>query len=92
MQVHQNITPAREVVEMIWRQRDLGVQDDRKRRQSAVVRRFESANPMDSTFHPREIPSTCRIRSFRNSPRRRGGMFEWERALSMMGDMKLSLT
>jgi hypothetical protein len=77
---------------MIWRQRDLGVQDDRKRRQSAAVRRFETENSMDCTFQSRDIPSTCRTRSFGNNPRRCGGMFEWEHALSMMGDLKLSLT
>ncbi|KAF7588350.1 hypothetical protein BBP40_005878 [Aspergillus hancockii] len=32
-----NIRPAREVVEMVWRQHDLGVQDDRKRRRAAAV-------------------------------------------------------
>lgn len=32
-----HIRPAREVVEMVWRQHDLGVQDDRKRRKAAAV-------------------------------------------------------
>ena len=77
---------------MIWRQRDLNLQDDRKRRQSAAARRFEAAKTIDPSFQSRKIPSTCGIQSSKKGPRRCGGMFEWERAMSMMGDLKLSLT
>ncbi|KAL2845261.1 fungal-specific transcription factor domain-containing protein [Aspergillus pseudoustus] len=54
-----NIAPAMEVVQMVWRQRDLAAQDDRKKR-----KRIEK---------PQE-------------------RFEWERAMTMLGNWKLSLT
>ncbi|KAH8689185.1 fungal-specific transcription factor domain-containing protein [Talaromyces proteolyticus] len=87
-----NITPAREVVEMIWRQRDLSVQDDRKRRLSAAARRFGTVNSTKSSYNRPGASSTCQSQYSQSTARRCGGMFEWERAMSMMGGLKLSLT
>ncbi|EEA22308.1 hypothetical protein PMAA_060870 [Talaromyces marneffei ATCC 18224] len=71
-----NITPARQVIEMIWRQRDLGVQDDRKRRHTAAIASgIYDSNTMSSPFTTKGMQS-----------------FEWERAMLMMGGLKLSLT
>ncbi|KAL2866073.1 Zn(II)2Cys6 transcription factor [Aspergillus lucknowensis] len=52
-----NIAPAMEVVQMVWKQRDLDAQDEKKRKRRDMRARFE-----------------------------------WERAMAMMGDWKLSLT
>ncbi|KAL3483507.1 fungal-specific transcription factor domain-containing protein [Aspergillus germanicus] len=54
-----NIAPAMEVVQMVWRQRDLAAQDDRKKRKNNEIKQ---------------------------------GRFEWERAMTMLGNWKLSLT
>ncbi|KAL3451729.1 fungal-specific transcription factor domain-containing protein [Aspergillus insuetus] len=54
-----NIAPAMEVVQMVWRQRDLAAQDDRKRRKNREPKQER---------------------------------FEWERAMKMLGNWKLSLT
>ncbi|KAF2151519.1 hypothetical protein K461DRAFT_280304 [Myriangium duriaei CBS 260.36] len=40
-----NITPAREVVQCVWKQHDLGSQDDRKRRKSAFRRGEQEYEP-----------------------------------------------
>jgi hypothetical protein len=61
---------------MIWRQRDLGVQDDRKRRHTAAM-----------ASGVRDLGSTSS--SF---PTKGVQLFEWERAMLMMGGLKLSLT
>ncbi|KAL4882968.1 fungal-specific transcription factor domain-containing protein [Aspergillus karnatakaensis] len=53
-----NIAPAMEVVQMVWRQRDLAAQDERKRQDKSTI----------------------------------SARFEWERAMTMMGGWKLSLT
>lgn len=74
--VAQNITPARQVIEMIWRQRDLGVQDDRKRRHTAAMAsQVHEVNTMPSSFSTKGMQ-----------------FFEWEKAMMMMGGLKLSLT
>ncbi|RAO73610.1 uncharacterized protein BHQ10_009622 [Talaromyces amestolkiae] len=71
-----NITPARQVIEMIWRQRDLGVQDDRKRRHTAAMAsQVHEVNTMPSSFSTKGMQ-----------------FFEWEKAMMMMGGLKLSLT
>ncbi|KAL2850091.1 fungal-specific transcription factor domain-containing protein [Aspergillus pseudodeflectus] len=54
-----NIAPAMQVVQMVWRQRDLAAQDDRKRQKNNGTRQAR---------------------------------FEWERAMTMLGNWKLSLT
>jgi tellurite resistance protein len=48
-----------EVVQMVWRQRDLAAQDDRKRRKNSEAKKAR---------------------------------FEWEQAMTMLGNWKLSLT
>ncbi|KAL3474346.1 fungal-specific transcription factor domain-containing protein [Aspergillus californicus] len=53
-----NIAPAMEVVQMVWRQRDLSAQDERKPGKKSNMK----------------------------------GRFEWERAMTMLGNWKLSLT
>lgn len=74
--MYKNITPARQVIETIWRQRDLGVQDDRKRRHTAAMASgMHESNTMSSAF-----------------PTKGMQLFEWERAMMMMGGLKLSLT
>lgn len=61
---------------MIWRQRDLGVQDDRKRRHAAAMASgMHDSNSMSSSFSTKGVQT-----------------FEWERAMLMMGGLKLSLT
>ncbi|EED15928.1 hypothetical protein TSTA_010460 [Talaromyces stipitatus ATCC 10500] len=71
-----NITPARQVIEMIWLQRDLGVQDDRKRRHTAAMANgIHDISNVSSSISKKDLP-----------------LFEWERAMKMMGGLKLSLT
>jgi hypothetical protein len=61
---------------MIWRQRDLGVQDDRKRRHAAAMAsEMHESNPISSPLATKGVQ-----------------LFEWERAMMMMGGLKLSLT
>lgn len=61
----QNIAPAKEVVEMVWRQRDLLAEDEGKRQRGDA--------------QPKKDPL-------------RGTRFDWEHAMVMLGDWKLSLT
>lgn len=61
---------------MIWRQRDLGVQDDRKRRHTAAMANgIQESKSTTSSFSTKGMQ-----------------LFEWERAMMMMGGLKLSLT
>ncbi|KAI9846611.1 MAG: hypothetical protein M1837_003852 [Sclerophora amabilis] len=69
-----NLSPARKVVEMVWRQLDLA-QDDRFRDTSSNASR-KPANSGD----------------VKRTPRKRNERYEWERAMAMMGNWKISLT
>lgn len=64
---------------MIWRQRDLGVQDDRKRRAATMA--WNSFPESNTTCKSQDRTSSAGMQ-----------LFEWERAMSMMGGLKLSLT
>ncbi|KAI9740433.1 MAG: hypothetical protein M1834_005013 [Cirrosporium novae-zelandiae] len=76
-----NVTPAREVVEMVWRQRDLAGDDNPKpvRREKGNKRR-KSSN--------QESP----LREWEESSPNVLERYEWERAMEMMGGWKISLT
>jgi hypothetical protein len=89
---------------MVWRQRDLGVQDDRKRRKSAAARlscafgkdkdtELDGSGLVDGDALNFAVPSllACGDQA-RISPSRQVERFEWERAMSMLGGWKLSLT
>ncbi|PGH05605.1 hypothetical protein AJ79_06772 [Helicocarpus griseus UAMH5409] len=90
-----NVTPAREVVEMVWRQRDLAVQDDRKRRKAHYENSGIHGNDINaSDAILSTVMNTLPFQKERNNmrPRRRTKRFEWERAMAMLGGWKLSLT
>ncbi|KAK2807484.1 hypothetical protein FQN51_003311 [Onygenales sp. PD_10] len=98
-----NVAPAREVVELVWRQRDLAVQDDRKRRKAhhrsnANKNEIITGSPSDYLALNAIMNSNADPFSFRaeTDPLRpstkRTKRFEWERAMAMLGGWKLSLT
>lgn len=90
----QNITPAREVVEMVWRQRDLAVQDERKRpkpkpkpgKRSGTKTKARTGRRKTQPMEAIDVPPVGK-QSLGLAKR-----FEWERAMAMMGGWKLSLT
>lgn len=83
---------------MIWRQRDLSVQDDRKRRQSAATRHSNNEDVGRKRSDFGKYTKNINVATHRTSNRasqstaRRGEIFKWECAMSMMGGWKLSLT
>ncbi|PLB46272.1 hypothetical protein P170DRAFT_365471 [Aspergillus steynii IBT 23096] len=78
-----NIQPAREVVEMVWRQHDLSVQDDRKRRRTIATAGGLSGTNKDPEKSARLAPRSSTQCSER---------FVWEQAMQKLGGWKLSLT
>ena len=68
---------------MVWRQHDLNVQDDRKRRRTVAIVGALSGNQKDP-----EKGARAGLRLDHECPER----FAWEQAMRKLGGWKLSLT
>ncbi|KIV78694.1 hypothetical protein, variant 1 [Exophiala sideris] len=87
-----NIPPARRVMEMVWRQRDLSMEE------RCVVSGGSAHNPKHMGLQPTGSVATaerCKPASNRSRARNRNlhkPRYEWERASAMLGGWKISLT